>query len=96
MKNDCRRNVQRTKTKWEDIPEYGDLFTMSKFISLCEVRGFINYDGFGNLATETKMSEIEIKPSDIIEKIKIDKQFTHVVWFNIDRQKRRISRNDIF
>jgi hypothetical protein len=43
--------------------------------------GFIDYDGIGNYATNTQMSNIEIYPSDI-KSGTYRKDFTHIVWFN--------------
>lgn len=67
--------------KLEDIPSYGDKMTLQKFIDSCEFGAFCNSDGFGNYATNDKMSDIEVYPSDIIAGV-YRKDFTHVVWFN--------------
>lgn len=59
----------------------GQIYTLEEFIKMCEVGGFIDYDGFGNYATESAKSDIEVIPSDIKEKI-YRTDFTHVIWFN--------------
>lgn len=64
-----------------EIPDYGDLMVIESFISNCECGGFIDYDGHGYYATETKMSDMMVLPSDI-KHGNINKDFTHVVWFN--------------
>lgn len=65
----------------DDIPSYGDLMTLQKFVSSCKGGGFCNSDGWGNYATKDKMSDIEVYPSDIIAGV-YREDFTHVVWFN--------------
>ena len=65
----------------EPIPDYGDHMTMGKFVRYCKDGGFIDYDGSGNYATATEMSDISVSPSDIMSGV-YRKDFTHVVWFN--------------
>jgi hypothetical protein len=65
----------------ESIPDYGDHMTMETFVNCCKDGGFINYDGSGNYATATEMSDISVSPSDIMSGV-YRKDFTHVVWFN--------------
>jgi len=82
LENECMRNWNKKNIKWEPLPKYGDLFTIKEFIPNCGL-GFIDSDGFGELATKNKTAGIWIKPSDFYEKnIKVDKKFTHIVWFN--------------
>jgi len=66
---------------FEPIPDYGDLMTLNQFIVNYECGGFIDYDGFGNYATAAECTFLEVHPSDV-RKNKIDKRFTHVVWYN--------------
>lgn len=63
------------------LPDYGDHMTMEHFNANCDCGGFIDYDGYGNLATETNCSDIEIYPS-IRKTMNIPKWATHVVWYN--------------
>lgn len=65
----------------EPIPSYGDHMTMEHFVNCCQVGGFIDYDGSGQYATATEMSDIIVEPSDIKSGV-YRKDFTHVVWFN--------------
>lgn len=66
----------------EPLPEYGDHMTLAEFIENVESGMFIDYDGYGNYASETEMfSNLTVNPSDV-EDGKIDKKHTHVVWFN--------------
>lgn len=66
----------------DDIPDYGQLYTLDEFVSFCDNGPmFSDYDGTGYYATKDKMSDITISPSDILEGI-YRKDFTHVMWFN--------------
>ena len=67
--------------KFENIPRYGDLMTMKDWLVCVDAYAFIDYDGHGCYATETKMSDKVVVPSDV-KKGNIDKSFTHIVWFN--------------
>jgi hypothetical protein len=66
--------------------EIGDLMTVKDFIEEVNTGSFIDYDGFGYLATLTHMLdkyECRIYPSMITyQKLLIPKQFTHILWFN--------------
>ncbi len=65
----------------EPISDYGDHMLLTEFIAAVEQGAFIDYDGTGYYANETKMFKQRIQPSDVwCEKVKT--QFTHVVWFN--------------
>lgn len=68
----------------EPIPDYGDLMTIEEWLSAVDCGCFIDYDGYGNLAYEKEMSEVEVWPSMVkkgqFEKLRGD--FTHIVWFN--------------
>ncbi len=80
------------------IPKDSDVYTIEEFIKMVEEGCFIDYDGWGNYATATEVSDESIYPSDItgsadrfdhtgkfIKTIDIQKKiknFTHVVWYN--------------
>jgi hypothetical protein len=98
------------KNKLKPIPDYGDLMTIDDFLEAVRHGAFIDYDGHGNYATETQISEKRIKPSyiqkrhhhdcivyyglgsatcdcprqtlDPIDESRVDRRYTHVVWFN--------------
>jgi hypothetical protein len=83
---DMRECLLRLKDRYDDIdpplkfqplPYYGTLMTLAEF----EAHGFIDYDGFGNYATENQMSNKTVYPSDV-KKEKLDRSFSHVMWFN--------------
>jgi hypothetical protein len=65
----------------EPIPDYGDHMTLEEFTKSVQGGCFIDWDGSGYYATATEMSHIPARPSEIIEG-SINKEFTHVVWFN--------------
>jgi predicted ribosome quality control (RQC) complex YloA/Tae2 family protein len=67
--------------KYQEIPNYGDHMTMENFIKNVNSGGFIDYDGSGNYATATQMTDITIQPS-YVKSGKMRKDFTHIVWFN--------------
>jgi hypothetical protein len=66
-----------------EIPEYGEHMLLEEFVRSVKSNFFIDYDGFGKLATATEMSEEIVYPSNLM---KLDFKFpdwvTHVVWFN--------------
>jgi len=62
--------------------KYGDLFTIREFIEYCDIGGFIDYDGFGHLATADKESTVDIIPSEVRKTITLNPWATHVLWFN--------------
>ena len=60
------------------------LKTMEEWIANVEAGGFIDYDGFGLLATTTTESNIDVKPSQVKDgKLpNLPEWATHVLWFN--------------
>lgn len=69
------------KRETEEIPDYGDIFTMDNFIAYCQAGFFINYDGFGCYATENLMFSDVILPSYVTKRNNV-KNYSHVIWFN--------------
>ena len=68
--------------KLGEFSKYGDLFTIPEFLECCDSGGFIDYDGFGHLATVDKESNIEIIPSKRRKTISQYPWASHVMWFN--------------
>ena len=58
-----------------------DVFTIEDFASCVDDGMFIDYDGFGYLATNYRKSDILVKPSSF-HKMPMPKWATHVVWYN--------------
>lgn len=68
---------------FSEIRNDDDLMSLEDFEGSCLGGGFIDYDGYGNLATKDKKSDIEIYPSLIKNNtVKIPEWATHVVWYN--------------
>lgn len=80
---EASRNYRMVQTPvfTNDIPDFGDVMSLKKFISCCEEGGFINYDGFGEYIKDGKRSGIEIYPSDVKHNA-IRNDFTEIIWFN--------------
>ena len=58
-----------------------DVYTVEEFLSHCEQRSFIDYDGFGHPVKDGLADEdIWVYPSRARETIPDDA--THIVWFN--------------
>ena len=66
---------------FEPLPDYGDHMTFEQFKQACESGCFIDYDGSGNYANETQMTDIGISPSDFEDNTYLT-NYSHVVWFN--------------
>lgn len=61
----------------------GDVMTVEVWLDWVKSNGFIDYDGFGSLATTQGVSDISISPSDItVFKLEIPSWCTHIVWYN--------------
>lgn len=73
--------MKEENIKMEKLPNYGEHMTVRKFISYVKSGCFIDYDGYGNYATKSQMSNISVYPSEI-ERGEVNKNFTHIVWFN--------------
>jgi hypothetical protein len=65
---------------FEPIPDYGEHMKIKEFSDCCLTGEFIDEDGLGYYATETQMTDIEIRPSDFT--IVSSHPYTHIVWFN--------------
>lgn len=63
------------------LDDYGDHMKLGSFLDCVQSGGFIDYDGFGEYATETQVSGKRVHPSDVAAG-KIDTNYTHVVWYN--------------
>jgi hypothetical protein len=59
----------------------GDHMPMADWLSCVRSGGFIDYDGYGHLATATNKSENVVRPSDV-KLYTMPEWATHVVWYN--------------
>lgn len=69
------------------LPDFGDHMLWADFVGACEAGDFIDDDGSAALATLLEMSDIDVYPSDVTDKLGriIQRKYpwaTHVVWFN--------------
>ena len=70
---------------FESIPDHGDVFELQRFIESCRSHVFIDYDGYGNLATEDKCSSVYVSPSNLVvlaDRNELPEWATHIVWYN--------------
>lgn len=76
-----KRSGENEGLKFQDIPDYADMMPLQEWMDACECGAFIDYDGDGELATETQVSNIIIQPSDR-KAMEIPEWATHVAWYN--------------
>lgn len=69
------------KIESENIPDYGKHMTMNEWLKGVRNCSFLDHDGYGKYATNTKMVNKKVYPSDVKEG-RINKAFSHIVWFN--------------
>jgi len=70
---------------YEPHTDNGDLMTVIDWVNMVEEGGFVDDDGYGVFATQDLMTDIKVRPSDVVgghlpnwE----DHAFTHVMWYN--------------
>jgi hypothetical protein len=69
--------------KKHPLPEYGDLFTVKKFVEICEEGGFIDWDGSGFFSDGKYVYDNEeALPSQVKDTNFNPRNFSHVAWFN--------------
>lgn len=74
-------NLENLKFEPLPDPEWNCHMTIGEWKECVEGGGFIDYDGYGDLATETECSNIEISPSQAF-KYEIPDWATHICWYN--------------
>jgi hypothetical protein len=81
INNNWMLEERKRRNNIKPIPNYGDLFPLAEFISLCG-NGFTDYDGWGNYSDGTVYFEDQVAiPSKILTgHVKL--QYSHVLWFN--------------
>lgn len=67
--------------EWEDIKNGEHVCNMEDFIDCCKTKCFIDYDGHGDYADGKRKTNINIKPSHVMNGDHLT-EFTHVVWYN--------------
>lgn len=78
------REEERCKITMKPHDDIGDLFEMEEFIEYCKDGCFIDYDGYGYLATATEQCEWIVRPGKVTSaNFKGWHPFwTHVMWYN--------------
>jgi hypothetical protein len=71
-----------SNVKLEDIPDFGDHMTMDEWVDCCKSRFFLDSDGTAYYATETKETNICVRPSDAVDG-PLDIRWTHIMWYNV-------------
>lgn len=77
----CVQPVVQEENKLKPFPKYGDKMTKKAFEEAVKCGSFIDYDGCGDLATATHVSDIVFSPSDFGKK-EWPAWATHIVWYN--------------
>ena len=72
--------------KPEIVPDYADIMTIEDFEESCKTSLFVNSDGSGYYAEKFRNNMIMYRNFPAIpfnfKKGNIDREFTHVAWFN--------------
>ena len=68
--------------RWNELSEYGNIYEIKEFKTMCEDGGFIDYDGHGYYVKNGKESDIMVKPSYITLGFIRDKEFDSIIWYN--------------
>ena len=68
----------------EPNPEYGDLYDLEDWIHYVQSGAFIDYDGYGNMATESShLPRVNVYPSKAKHRnFEFPAWVTHIVWYN--------------
>jgi len=78
MKDDAEKNGLIFEDNDFDC---GYLIPLQEWIECVQCGGFIDYDGYGELATETQTSNITISPSEM-KRYNFPEWATHIMWYN--------------
>lgn len=75
--------IREGATYWvtEPIPDHGDHMELQKFFNDVKCGLLLDCQGYGQLATQDKMSIQEILPSEVY-RYDFPEWVTHIVWFN--------------
>ena len=67
--------------KLSPLPDYGDHMMLEEYRQCVECGGFIDYDGFGELATSDRVADVYTCPSEL-DRTTFPDWCTHIVWYN--------------
>ena len=75
--------LDEKQVNFEPVDSDDDIYTFEEFQACVDDHWFIDYDGFGEWATEKKKSNFTVRPSDIAKPgFEKPEWVTHVVWYN--------------
>jgi hypothetical protein len=78
MKDDVEKRVLSLLDNDYDC---GELIPLQEWIGCVQCGAFIDYDGYGELATETQTSNVMISPSEM-KGYDFPEWATHIMWYN--------------
>lgn len=68
------------------VDEDEQLYTIAEFLESCALNCLIDYDGFGEFATKTEVSDVTVSPSNMVRPewraANVPRWATHVAWYN--------------
>lgn len=76
LNNRAFADIVDGEIKWQPYDDYGDIMPIAEFVECVKCGGFIPYDGSGNWATETQISDQSVWET------KAPEWATHVAWYN--------------
>lgn len=77
-----QKAIRRRNSHRELLDQEDSLYTLQEFIEQVKSGGFIDYDGFGYYSDgKYQYPTEEVYPSTVAAG-KINRKFSHVVWFN--------------
>lgn len=65
-----------------DPLDISEKMTLENFVGSCNFGYLTDDDGIGHYGTETEVSNLTVKPSDVTVYENYRKDFTHVYWYN--------------
>ena len=72
-----------TEPKFENLEEDDHLMPLNEWLEGVKIFAFIDYDGYGHLATATQKSDQLIEPTDVsVNGFVFPAWATHIVWYN--------------
>jgi len=74
-----------TDVTFEPYEDDEVVFTLDNFATQVRDRSLVNSDGFGALATDTQVSDVNVSPSSFMAMLtegRLPAWATHVAWFN--------------
>jgi hypothetical protein len=77
-----RSKPKKSGIKFRKLEADDHLMTWDEFVKDCLDGNLIDYDGFGELATATEVSNVSVSPETTLRSNEKPEWATHVVWYN--------------